>query len=113
MKLLETIVSSLDKVKTEDIKIYDMKEKSPLFDYIIIGTVESNRQGDAVSSYLKDDCEKAGFQVKNIEGKQSSWVLVDCYDILVHVFTSQEREHFNLEKMYLEIPQINVDDVRK
>ncbi len=113
MKLLGTIIKSLDKVKAEDLKIYNMKNVSPLFDYVIIATVDSSRQADAVTSYLKEDCEEAGFEVKNIEGKQSSWVLVDCYDVLVHVFTSQERLHFNLEKMYLEVPQVSVSDIRE
>ena len=50
--------------------------------------------------------------VRNIEGKNTAWVVVDCHDVLVHVFTSEEREHFNLEKMYLDIPTLNADDYR-
>lgn len=113
MKLLQTIVSSLDKVRAEDLKIYDMKGISPLFDYVVIATIGSQRQGEAVTSYLKEDCEAAGFEVKNIEGKKSTWVLVDCYDVLVHVFTKEEREHYNLDKVYLEVPQVFVESLNK
>ncbi|MGL4949938.1 MAG: ribosome silencing factor [Anaeroplasmataceae bacterium] len=112
MKLLKTIYSSLDKVKAENVLIYDMKGYSPLFDYVVIATVDSKRQAEAVTSYLKDDCQQEGFNVKNIEGKQSSWVLVDCTDILVHVFTSEERENFNLERLYQEVPQVNIKDIK-
>ncbi len=111
MELLKTIVTSLDKVRAEDILIIDMKGVSPLFDYIVIATVDSNRQGDAVTSYIKDDCQEKGFDVKNIEGKNTSWVLVDCIDVLVHVFTSEERSHFNLEKIYMDVPKVDINSL--
>lgn len=111
--MLKTIVRALDKVKSENILIYDMKGKSPLFDYIIISTVSSSRQSGAVCEYLEEELEKDGFDVRSFEGKNTTWVVVDCHDVLVHVFTAEEREHFNLEKMYLEIPTLNVDDYRE
>lgn len=110
--MLKTIIRALDKVKSENIIIYDMKDRSPLFDYIIISTVSSSRQSASVCEYIEDELSKDGFDVRNIEGKNTTWVVVDCHDVLVHVFTSEEREHFNLEKMYLDIPTLNADDYR-
>lgn len=112
MEMLKTIVNSLDKVKSEDIIIYNMKGHSPLFDYIMIATVDSNRQADAVTSYLKDDLSKAGYDVRNVEGKNTAWVLVDCHEVLVHVFTKEERDFFNLEKIYMDIEKVDVDSLR-
>lgn len=110
--MLKTIVNSLDRVKSEDIIIYDMEGISPLFSYIIIATVDSQRQAMAVCDYLNDDLEAKGFDVRNIEGKNSTWVLVDCHDVLVHVFTKEEREHFALEKLYLNVPTVDIDSLR-
>lgn len=111
--MLKTIINSLDKVKATDIVIYDMKGYSPLFDYILISTVGSSRQSDAATSYLKEDLEASGFDVRNIEGKSTAWVLVDCHEVLVHVFTKEEREYFSLEKMYMDIPTVSIDELRK
>lgn len=111
--MLKTIINSLDKVKAEDIVIFDMKGHSPLFDYIIISTVDSSRQSDAVTSYLKEDLEKEGYDVRNIEGKNTAWVLVDCHEVLVHVFTREEREHFALEKIYSDIPTVDISSIQK
>ncbi|MGM9971909.1 MAG: ribosome silencing factor [Anaeroplasmataceae bacterium] len=111
--MLKTIINSLEKVKATDVVIYNMKGYSPLFDYIIISTVDSSRQSDAVTSYLKDDLAQAGYDVRNIEGKNTAWVLVDCHEVLVHVFTKEEREYFSLEKIYMDIPTINVNDILK
>lgn len=110
--MLKTIVKALDKVKSENIIIYDMAGKSPLFDYVIISTVSSSRQSGAVSDYIEEDLKANGFDVRHTEGRDTSWVVVDCHDVLVHVFTAEEREHFNLEKMYLDIPTLNADDYR-
>ena len=110
--MLKTIIKALDKVKSENIMIYDMRERSPLFDYVIISTVSSSRQSSSVCEYIEDELKNEGMDVKNIEGKNTAWVVVDCHDVLVHVFTNEEREHFNLEKMYLDIPQLNVEDYR-
>ena len=110
--MLKKIVGALDKVKSENILIYDMKDRSPLFDYVIIATVSSSRQSGAVCEYIDEELSKKGFDVRHIEGKNTAWVVVDCHDVLVHVFTAEERDHFNLEKMYLDIPTLNVDDYR-
>ena len=55
---------------------------------------------------------EAGFDVRNVEGKNTAWVVVDCHDVLVHVFTREEREHYNLEKIYMDVPTIDVEQFR-
>ncbi len=112
MKMLKTIVDSLDKVKAEDLTIYDMKGVSPLFDYMVIATIDSSRQADAVTSYIREDLETIGYQVKNIEGRNTAWVLVDCYDVLVHVFTLEERSHYSLDKIYMDVPKIQLSQIK-
>ena len=104
MSLEEVIVNALGKVKATNIIAFDTKEKSPFCDEMIIASVSSLRQASAVTTYLKEDVEEAGFKVRSIEGKETGWVIVDCYDILVSVFTEEEREHFNIEKIYLDVP---------
>lgn len=110
--MLKTIVRALDRVKSEDITIYDMKGVSPLFDEIIIATVASMRQAASVCDYIEDELEKDGYDVRNIEGKNTAWVVVDCHDVLVHVFTREERERYNLEKLYMDVKKIDVDSLR-
>ena len=86
---------------------------SPLFDNIIIATVSSQRQAYSVCDYIEDEVKKDGYDVRNIEGKNTAWVVVDCHDVLVHVFTREEREHYNLEKLYLNVKTIDPDTFRE
>ncbi len=110
--MLKTIIRALDRVKSEDIVIYDMEGISPLFDNVIIATVSSLRQASSVCDYIEDELKEAGFDIRHIEGKNTTWVVVDCHDVLVHVFTKEEREHYNLEKLYMDVKTIDVKTLR-
>ena len=108
MEMLKKIKDNIDKVKGYDVICYDMKGVSPLFDYMFIVTIDSPRQADALASYIKEDYEALGINLRAIEGKGSSWVLMDCKDIIIHIFTREEREHYSLEKLYMEMPRIEL-----
>ena len=104
MNLDEIIVDQLEKVNAKDILIYDTKERSPFYDSMILASVDSSRQASSVISYIEDECAKNGFSVRNIEGRESSWVLIDCYSVIVSIFTKEERKHFAIEKIYMDVP---------
>ena len=109
MTLREIILDSLGKVKATNILDYDMKGYSPFFDEMIIASVDSERQAQAGVSYIKEGALKEGYAVRGIEGEQSPWVLIDLNDISVSIFTKEEREHFALEKIYLDIPCTKIE----
>lgn len=103
--MLENIIyECLNKVKAFDILEYDMKGISPFYDKMILASVSSLRQASAGVEYISEEATKAGFKVRGIEGENSEWVLIDLYDIIISIFTKEEREHFSLEKIYLDIP---------
>lgn len=113
MKKIEVILESLDSVNLSDIEVYDMREKSPFFDYLVISSASSNRQLGAAVSHIQNDLAKNNFAHPRVEGKNSnSWILIDCKDIVVNVFTKEEREYYNLEKMLVEIKKIEINEIK-
>ena len=100
MKDLDLIVSELDKLNLEDIKVYNLKEKSPLFDYVIISTSKNDRQANAIIRNLRELEMKGEIKIKGIEDKDLSWILVDLDDIIVHVFTGEARLFYGLDEIY-------------
>lgn len=108
MEMLNKIKDNIERVKGYDVICYDMKGVSPLFDYMIIVSIDSPRQAEALTQYVKEDYAKVGITLNAIEGKGSSWVLMDCKDIIIHIFTPDEREHYSLEKIYMEMPKIEL-----
>ena len=106
------LVSELDKLKANNIILIDLKDKSPLADFMIIAGGNSSRHVNSMAQksveFLKDN------KVKNIsiEGmKNSDWVLIDAYDIIIHLFRPEVREFYALEKMW-EIPKSTNSEIK-
>ena len=113
MDKLKIVLEALDSVNLFDTMVYDLREKSPFFDYLIISSSTSQRQLKAVITHVQNDLAKNGYEIANVEGKNSnSWILVDCKDIIINVFTKDEREYYNLEKMLAEIDELNLEDIK-
>jgi len=114
MDLIKSAVKAVEEVNGKDIKIYETKNINPLFDYAVIATVSSGRQLDAVISHIEDEAAKEGFTIRGIEGKGGAcWLLVDLYSIVIHVFTEEERRHYDLDKLWRDLPTLDVEDYKK
>ena len=110
MTLEEVLIEALGKVKATDILVYNMEGRSPFYSKMILASVNSDRQATAVISYVKDLCAENNYEIRTVEGQNTPWVLVDCYDVVLSVFTKEERDHFQLEKLYMEIPCTKVEE---
>ena len=113
MKKIEVVMNALEDVKLSDIEIYDMREKSPFFDYLIISSASSERQLQAAINHVQKDLQEKDFPLARVEGKNSnSWILIDAKDIIINVFTKEEREYYDLEKMLVEINKVELTEVK-
>ena len=100
--MLETILSSLDDDKAEDVITIPLKGKSEMADYMVICSGRSSRQVVSIADHLAERLKQACGVVSKIEGKdQGDWVLIDAGDVIVHVFRPEVREFYQLEKMWL------------
>lgn len=113
MTKIEVIVDALEGVNLKDIEVYDMREKSPFYDYLVISSATNSRQLQAVITHVQEGLAVHKYGHAKVEGKDSnSWILVDCKDIIVNVFTEEERAFYNLEKMLAEIEKINLQELK-
>jgi ribosome-associated protein len=84
-----------------DIVLLDVHAISGFTDFMVIMSVNSVRQLDAVADTLIEEIEKAGLTIHHREGKpDSGWVLVDFGDLVLHVFSEEQREHYRLEQVW-------------
>ena len=91
---------ALDK-KPDNPRMIDVRGMSPVWDYLIFLTVGSSRQGEAIASHLRKEAkgEKLGFH--HVEhGGEGAWILLDFSDVAVHIFSSEKREFYDIEKFY-------------
>ena len=107
--MIKDIISIIDDVRAHDIVCYDMREISPYYEYVVICSGNTDRQTGAIMNHLRDYCLKNKIKV-HVEGKDSGkWILVDMQDIVVNIFIPEEREYFQLEKLWLDIPKLELD----
>ena len=89
--------------KAKDIIKIDLEKKSSIADFMIICSGTSNRHVISLSNYLVEALKKENLITLNVEGKRNGdWILVDAGDIIIHLFRSEVREYYALEKMWAE-----------
>ena len=92
------------KQKAEDIVSLNMKGISDMTDYFVVCHGNNERQVQSIARAVKEAHEQA-IDVKRMEGYQSArWVLIDLADVVIHVFHKDERNYYNIEKLYQDAP---------
>ena len=92
-----------------------MRKKSLLLcDYFVIASAESTRKVKAITTAVLDQLETLGVRANHIEGeKEALWVLLDYFDVIVHVFYSKTRNFYDLERLWQDVPKERIFLMRK
>lgn len=110
-KILEIAVKAADSKRAEDIIALEVKEISLLADYFMICSANTDRQISAIVDEIIEQEEKAQVEVKRIEGKDGGkWILIDLGEVIVHVFNTNERAFYNLEKLWSDAPFVSLTE---
>ena len=104
--LLDIAFKAADDKRAEDIVVLNMQGISLLADYFLICHGNSDRQTQAIAREIADAAHKAGFPVIRMEGFDAArWILVDLGDVVCHVFHKDERQYYNLERLWGDAPE--------
>lgn len=99
--LSNLIVKTLEEKKGRDIIVIDFRNESSLCDAFIICDAPSIRQINALCDDVIEALEKEAYPIKNVErSAESTWILIDAIDVVVHIFQSDERSRYDLESLY-------------
>ncbi|MFT8870978.1 MAG: ribosome silencing factor [Sporolactobacillus sp.] len=99
------LAEAADDKKAEDLVILKMRGLSIMADYFIICHGNSDKQVQAISMAIKKAAETQGVSVSRLEGyDQARWVLIDLGDVVAHVFHKDERDYYQLEKLWGDAP---------
>jgi len=102
--------AGLDK-KAEDVTLYDVRGLSSYADYLVIMSVESDRQAGAVADNVDAVMKAAGHTKVAVEGYQTgTWIIVDYGDVVAHVFGRAAREFYDLDGLWADAPRTTVKD---
>lgn len=98
---LDIITNACEDKKGFDLKVLNISNLTPIADYFVIVSGNSSTQVMSIADEIEGKMFEAGFEKTSREGYQSArWVLLDFGDIIVHVFHKEEREYYNLERLW-------------
>lgn len=105
-------MKAADSKRGQDIVALDVANVSLLADYFVICHGNSDKQVLAIATEIIDEAHKNGIEVKRVEGRESAkWILIDLGDVIIHVFYNEEREFYNLEKLWVDAPMVNLSSM--
>ncbi len=114
LELVKIAVDALEDKKGEQISILDIREISTLADYFVIVNGKNKNQIQAMSDDVEEKLGRAGFIVKHKEGFDSAdWVLMDYGDVVIHIFDRENREFYQLEKIWGDARSIDKSEIEK
>ena len=109
-KVLEAARLALEK-KAGDPVILDIKKLSSVADYLLISSAGSERQVQAISTFVIEGLSKRGEKALGVEGTaEGRWVLIDFNDVVVHIFLKEVREFYDIEGLWAEAPRVALEE---
>ncbi|WP_435924715.1 ribosome silencing factor [Paenibacillus sp. DYY-L-2] len=100
-ELLSAAVAAAEDKKAMNIVALDLKGISLIADYFVICHGNSDTQVQAIATEVRKRAQEAGAVIRGIEGMNSArWVLMDLGDVVVHIFHRDEREYYNIERLW-------------
>ncbi len=112
MERIKFALEALASCNAKDIKVYDFKGKNSLYDYSIVATCTSTRQVNALYSKMSEIAYNNNFEIRNVCGKNTGWLIIDYLDIMVHFFSLEERNRFDSDKIYSGFDEICIDNIK-
>jgi ribosome-associated protein len=101
LEIIKLLNDALSDKKAEDIKILDIHKISVLGDYFVIASGNNVNQLQAMEDAVDEVMYKNGYHQKQVEGtRQSSWILLDYGNIVVHLFSKEDREFYDLDRIW-------------
>ena len=111
-EMVKTAVAALQDKKGEDIRVIDISGVTVIADYFIIASGSNPNQVQALVDNVEEQMYKAGYDDPRVEGyNTASWVLLDYNDVIVHVFSQDDRLFYDLERIWRDGKEIDVDSL--
>jgi ribosome-associated protein len=98
-----------DSRKAHDIVVLDVESLSSVADRFLICSGTSDRQIKAIADAIREELSQQGEKPLAVEGyEQGTWILIDCADLILHIFDDETRDFYNLEHLWQSAPRLEV-----
>ena len=109
LKVAMTAVKVLDVKKANDIKLLKIDEKTTIADYFVICAGNSGTQIKTLADEVEYQLSNGGVGHVQLQGTDSDeWKVIDCLDVIVHIFSNEARNFYKLEKLWADAEEIDI-----
>ena len=110
--IVKKAYDALNDKKGEDIKIIEIGKLSTVADYFIIANGSNAPHVESLVDNVEEELLKEHIHAERIEGvKSSGWILMDYNDVVVHVFSKEDRLFYDLERIWRDGKEIDVENL--
>ncbi len=102
-QVLDIVTASLEDGKAEDMVVIDLRGKTSIANEMVVASGTSDRH---VISLAQENLKAAGYKSVSEGETRGDWVLIDAYDVIVHIFRPEVRDFYNLEKMWTSVANL-------
>ncbi len=112
LEMTKEIAKILDNKKAIDIKAIKVRDISSLADYFVIAAGSSSTQVKALADEVEYKLKQIQVSPEHIEGHRSnSWILIDYGNVIVHVFSKEAREFYDLERLWQDGENLDLSEI--
>ncbi len=111
VKILDIAANALNDKKALDLAALKVDDLTVLTEYFLLATAKSSTHVRALADEVEFKLSEQSLEPHHIEGKTTGWVLLDYGSVIVHVFSREAREFYNLDKMWADGTHIDLDSI--
>ncbi len=109
--IFKVAANALNNKKARQLKVLKIDDLTTLADYFVIATATSSTHVRALADEVEEKLKEQSVEPHHIEGKTTGWIALDYVSVVVHVFTPQEREFYNLDSMWSDATEIDLQTI--
>ena len=102
-KILGVVQKTLEDNKAEDIDVLDLRGKTSLASFMVIASGTSQRHVASLAEKVQLDLKASGYKSVAEGEEKADWVLIDAFDVIIHIFKPEVRDFYSIEKMWQSI----------
>ena len=111
-EMTQLAIKAIEDKKGNDIKIIDIHEVSVIADYFIIASGSNPNQVKTLADNVEETLGRAGYELRQTEGYgTASWIVMDYNDIIVHIFSEEDRSFYDLERIWRDGEEVDVSEL--
>jgi ribosome-associated protein len=109
LELVKTCCRVLDDKKAGELSVLDVSEQSSITDYLVLATATSEPHLRALRIEIEKALDAEDVHLVGKETRQESgWLVIDAFDVMVHIFLAETRERYGLERLWRDAKEVNV-----